>query len=180
MARPALATAAVLLCFITIPFGHAESDAMRALAFLEGTWAATYYAYTETGDKEPVGNNESVYTRSLDGQLIEESHTVLGTGPAFPMRSFYTWDARKQVYRLAAIDQNGGMMDVYEGSLIDNRLVMNNLAHETFYATADGSEMAFRLNWTFVSDDTIDLRVEMSLDQGESWRDMTFVAMRRK
>ena len=179
MARPALATAAALLCFVSIPAVHAESDAMRALAFLEGTWTAAYYAYTETGDKEPVGNNESVYTRSLDGQLLEESHTVLGTGPAFPMRSFYTWDARKKVYRLAAVDQNGGMMDIYEGVLIGNRLVMDNLAHKTFYATADGSEMAFRLNWTFVSDESVDLRVEMSLDQGQSWRDMTFVEMRR-
>ncbi len=180
MAPLRLGAAAALLAVLWIPRGHAESEAMQALAFLEGTWTSTYFTYSADGDREVVGANESVYTRSLDGQLIEESHTVLGTGPAFPMRSFYTWDARKRVYRLAAIDQNGGMMDVYEGSLIDDRLVMDNLAHETFYATDDGGEMAFRLNWAFVSEDAVDLRVEMSLDEGETWRDMTFVEMRRK
>ena len=177
MIRPVLF--ATLLLLMTGAASRAESEAMQALAFLDGTWTATYYAYADDGSKTEVGRNESVYSRSLNGQLIEESHTVLGTGPAFPMRSFYSWDGRKGVYRLAAVDENGGMMDIYEGSLTDNTLVMDNLAHETFYALEDGREMAFRLNWTFVSDDEVDLRVEMSLDQGETWRNMTFVEMRR-
>ena len=177
MIRPVLF--ATLLLLMTGAASRAESEAMQALAFLDGTWTATYYAYADDGSKTEIGHNESVYSRSLNGQLIEESHTVLGTGPAFPMRSFYSWDGRKGVYRLAAVDENGGMMDIYEGSLTDNTLVMDNLAHETFYALEDGREMAFRLNWTFVSDDEVDLRVEMSLDQGETWRNMTFVEMRR-
>ena len=177
MIRPVLF--ATLLLLMTGAASRAESEAMQALAFLDGTWTATYHAYAEDGTTTEVGQNESVYSRSLNGQLIEESHTVLGTGPAFPMRSFYSWDGRKGVYRLAAVDENGGMMDIYEGSLTDNTLVMDNLAHETFYALEDGREMAFRLNWTFVSDDEVDLRVEMSLDQGETWRNMTFVEMRR-
>ena len=177
MIRPVLFV--TLLLLITGAASRAESEAMQALAFLDGTWTATYYAYADDGSKTEIGHNESVYSRSLNGQLIEESHTVLGTGPAFPMRSFYSWDGRKGVYRLAAVDENGGMMDIYEGSLTDNTLVMDNLAHETFYALEDGREMAFRLNWTFVSDDEVDLRVEMSLDQGETWRNMTFVEMRR-
>lgn len=170
---------ATLLLLVASNAARAESDAMRALAFLDGTWSATYFTYADDGSKTEVGRNESVYRRSLNGQLIEESHTVLGTGPAFPMRSFYSWDGGKGVYRLAAVDENGGMMDIYEGTLADNTLVMDNLAHGTFYALEDGRVMAFRLNWTFVSDDEVDLCVEMSLDRGETWRDMTFVEMRR-
>ena len=177
MIRPVLFV--TLLLLITGAASRAESEAMQALAFLDGTWTATYHAYAEDGTTTEVGQNESVYSRSLNGQLIEESHTVLGTGPAFPMRSFYSWDSVRGVYRLAAVDENGGMMDIYEGTLKGNALVMDNLAHGTFYALDDGREMAFRLNWTFVSDDEVDLRVEMSLDRGKTWRDMTFVEMRR-
>ena len=177
MIRPVLLATLLLLAICNA--ARAESDAMRALGFLDGTWTATYFAYAEDGTTAEVGRSESIYSRSLNGQLIEESHTVLGNGPAFPMRSFYSWDSRKGVYRLAAVDENGGMMDIYEGTLTDNTLVMDNLAHGTFYALEDGREMAFRLNWTFVADDEVSLRVEMSLDHGETWRDMTFVEMRR-
>ena len=160
----------------------ATPEAMQALAFLEGEWDARYYQYDEAGEEVFTGENVTRFEITLDGQLIEETMTILGTGMDFPMRTFLSWDMEKSVYRMAAVDQPGGMMDLYEGRLVDGVLTMTNLEHETFYRNANGQPMAFRLTWRFPSEypDRYELGAEISLDLGQSWRPMSRVEFSRR
>ena len=155
---------------------------MQTLAFLEGEWDARYYQYDEAGEEVFTGENVTRFEITLDGQLIEETMTILGTGMDFPMRTFLSWDMEKSVYRMAAVDQPGGMMDLYEGRLVDGVLTMTNLEHETFYRNANGQPMAFRLTWRFPSEypDRYELGAEISLDLGQSWRPMSRVEFSRR
>ncbi len=172
-------TAIALLAFAPV---LAASEAMQRMAFLEGEWAARYYQYDASGEAVFTGENVARYDVALDGQLIEETMTILGTGIDFPMRTFLTWDVEKRVYRMAAVDQPGGMMDLYEGQLVDGVLTMTNLAHETFYRNENGKPMAFRLTWRFGSEnpDSFTLGAEISLDLGESWTPMSRVEYSRR
>lgn len=174
-----LVVAVALLCATA---SWAAPEAMQAMAFLEGEWDARYYQYDAGGEPVYTGENVTRYEITLDGQLIEETMTILGARMDFPMRTFLSWDVAKEVYRMAAVDQPGGMMDVYEGRLVDGVLSMTNLEHETFYRNADGKPMAFRLTWRFPSaaPDSFELGAEISVDLGATWMPMSRVEYSRR
>jgi len=176
----AIAVAVILLA--SSPAALAAPEAMQALAFLEGEWDARYYQYNGTGDAVYTGENVTRYEITLGGQLIEETMTILGAEMDFPMRTFLSWDSEKSVYRMAAVDQPGGMMDLYEGRLVDGVLTMTNLEHRTFYRNAEGQPMAFRLTWRFPSarPDRYEFGAEISLDLGETWQPMSRVEFTRR
>ena len=111
---------------------------MQQLSMLAGDWTMTMYS---TDDEGETWNTDSVGPVSLQfvhkGFALEEIPGDLET-PGFHMRTMIAYDQYRKVYRKTALDDIWGMMDLYEGNIVDGKLVLDNLKARTFFPVGDG------------------------------------------
>ena len=115
--------AATLLCAGT-QFASAQSDAtqaplaaMQALSVLSGEWLIQSKFSPDNGEtwQESPANTVSVGLRQKGKMLAETPQEP--EKPGFHVESLITYDQYRKVYRMAAIDDHWGLMDVYEGQI---------------------------------------------------------------
>lgn len=152
------------------PFPGAQAQAaMARLAPLAGDWAATVYRMTEAGWSEAGTEHAPIYFMLNDLALHEDPDPDGVNG--WQLESTIQYDQNRDLYRLVAMDDTWGNMDIYDGNLdADGRLVVTNLNSGTTYIGEDGSTLHFRLTTTIESADRNVFRVDMSADEGESWQ----------
>lgn len=151
---------------------------MQKLADLAGEWTMTTYLTSDNGDSWNSAGSGPVSLQFVHkGFMLEEIPGDLES-PGFHMRTMITYDQYRDVYRKAALDDIWGIFDLYEGNMIDGRLVLDNLKSETFFPVENGAWRGFRL--------TIELdakhrwmMVDQTDDNGESWQPMAKVEYRR-
>ena len=181
MLRIIFATA-LLAALLVPPIAFAEShddgvsavskpplEAMQRLAPLEGEWDMTVFFSPDDGDTWNEAPSQLV-TVSFDhkGFLLDEVPADLSV-PGFHMRTFLTYDQYRNVYRKAALDDVWGILDLYEGVIEDDQLILTNLKAGTFFPLPDGKWRGFRL--------TVELKsshrwvwIEKTDDEGASWQ----------
>lgn len=154
----------------TREFPGAEAQAaMARLAPLAGDWSATVYRMTEEGWSEAGTEHAHIYFMLNDLALREDPDPDGVNG--WQLESTIQYDQNRDLYRLVAMDDTWGNMDIYDGNFdADGRLVVTNLNSGTSYVGEDGSTLHFRLTTTIESADRNVFRVDMSADEGESWQ----------
>ena len=111
---------------------------------------------------------------------MTEEISDLVPADVFIVETFITYDQYRKLYRLAAIDDTFGLMDIYEGDFMnDNTLQVTNLRADTNFPTNDGGEMYFRLTFTELDENTREFLVERSSDNGANWQPMNMNKMVR-
>ncbi len=148
----------------------AVSSPIASLHDLVGTWEVVASAPNADGIWQDGPTTTSEVARLLEGQLVQEIVTIALPSVAFTLVVAYSYDRFRDVYRVTATDQAGGLMDVYEGRYENDRLVLTNLRARTFYRFDDGREMAFRLVKYFDGPDRFLIEASMSFDEGSTWQ----------
>ncbi|WP_394693405.1 DUF1579 family protein [Hyphobacterium sp.] len=167
---------AILACLtalcLTVTPGASAQNSSAALDFLdnhEGDWTVsgrmmTPDGWVETSDQPAT--IESLY----DGRAYIERSTVDFGSEVSGLTTLISWDVFREVYRVAAVDESYGLLDVYEGHLDDvGRLSVTNLRADTYFPAGPTGEMHFRLSWTFVDEDRFVFEVDLTTDRGETW-----------
>lgn len=150
-----------------IPF-----EKMEKLNFLLGTWDTTNYAY-EDNEWRKIAASSATFSTRLKGKLITEEISNLVPGGGFIVETFISYDQYRELYRLAAVDDTYGLMDIYEGDFVaGNVFQLTNLRAGTSFPLGDGSSMYFRLTFANINSNKLEFLVENSLDGGEIWTPM--------
>ncbi|GHF19396.1 hypothetical protein GCM10017044_12510 [Kordiimonas sediminis] len=182
--RSSILKVAVALCFMTTaasvsatentdkPVRPAVSEKpyamMQQLAPLLGSWSMVT-SFSQDGGKTwqqspPV---EVEVKLSHKGMLLSEEPKV-PSETEFNMRSFISYDQYRNVYRNASVDDVWGIMDLYEGTIEDGKLVMTNLKSGTFFPISETAWRAFRLTFDLTAGKR-QLHIEASDDGGKTW-----------
>ncbi|MEE4360341.1 MAG: hypothetical protein V2I63_02325 [Pseudomonadales bacterium] len=162
-----------LLALLLAPFAQGAErqveDSLGPLAHLVGHWQVLTSIPGEGGlQVGPPG--KAVILPILGGQALVEDVTLrFPDAEGLRLRHTFTHDPYVDLFRITAIDDASGLLDVYEGRFEDGRLQVDNIRAHTFSPTALGRELAFRLRWHEISADGFRFDVFQSDDGGESW-----------
>jgi len=154
-------------------------EQMEKLTSILGEWETVHYEYTEEGNWNKTATSTTVFTKKLKGKLIEEEIRNLTPATGFIVETSITYDQYRSLYRLAAIDDTYGLMDIYEGNLEGKKFVVTNLRAGTHFPSGDGGNIHFRLTFEEINNDNREFLVERSSDEGETWIPMVKNILKR-
>lgn len=154
-------------------------QAMQRLTPLAGAWDMTVFTTSDDGATWNPGPGQVVNLQfAHKGFMLEEIPKALD-GPGFHMRSYLTYDQYRKVYRKAALDDVWGILDLYEGKLEGDRLVLTNLESGTFFPVADGKWRGFRLTLELKEDNRW-IWIDKTDDEGASWQPAFKIEYKRR
>lgn len=172
--RQCIVGVSVALCFTG--WASAQEDvsarqieAMARLAPLAGDWVVTGQIMGPDGAQplEP-GTAQAEYAFN-DRGLEETARIDLGSDGLTELRTLFSYDPYREIYRLSVMDDAFGLLDIYEGDFdAEGRLVTTNLRADTSYPI-EGGQLHFKLIHDFTASEGHDFEVHMSADGGESW-----------
>ncbi len=143
--------------------------AMAALRPLAGDWSVAVYSWRDEAWSEPE-TERATYFFLLNDLALRKAAPERPAGGA-RLETTIQYDQYRDVYRLVALDDTWGNLDVFEGRRnADGAFVLTNLRSGTVSVGPGGEEYAFRLTLTIESDDANTLAVDISVDGGETWR----------
>lgn len=154
----------------TVPEPSKEPlTAMQRLQGMLGTWQmVTEYSPDggKTWQKSPPARSE-LKLRQKGMMLVE---TPLDTDqPGFHLETIFGYDQYRDVYRLVAIDDYWGIVDLYEGTIDDDKLVVTNLKSGTFFPIDEKTWRAFRIAIDLTGH-TRQMVIHKSDDGGKTWQ----------
>lgn len=89
-------------------------------------------------------------------------------GRCFEPVTVYSFDPFRRIYRVASLDDTAGLMDIYEGTLVEGCLRLSNERVGTWYRRTDGEERKFRLAHC-IRDDAMTLAIEQARPDTDDW-----------
>lgn len=142
---------------------------MQKLAVLAGNWNMTVFITEDAGRTWVPTPQQSVEIEYVHkGFMLEEIPQDLDS-PGFHMHTFLTHDQYRNVFRKAALDDVWGIFDLYQGSITNNRLVLDNLAAKTFFPLGDNVWRGFRLTIELKPDHRF-MYIDKTDDDGNTWQ----------
>lgn len=146
-------------------------EALQPLAELVGSWEM------QAIDQDPQGNwvertrTVAEIEPTLGGKFLRESAELDVAAGRLEYVMLLGHDPFQKIYRMSWNDSLAGLADVYEGTIEDGVLVLDNLRSETFWGSRDGTKSwAFRLEFDLeVENGTREMRVHTSDDRGATW-----------
>ena len=143
--------------------------AMQALRPMAGEWVQSVFTWRDDQWSAPVQERATIVFLLNDLALRERvpEHTHSGV----KMETTIQFDQYRGIYRLVAMDDSWGNMDIYESvSISPGEIVFENIRPGTFARGPGGEEYYFRLTFTLHDALSHRLLVEISSDGGESWQ----------
>ena len=144
-------------------------EKMQLLSGMAGRWHMQS-EYTEDGgitwQKAP---KSPIVVRYRQKDLLLEEIPTNPDLPTFHVMHWLSYDQYRDVYRLAAMDDIWGLLDIYEGTINNGKLVVNNIKAETFFPMGDGKNRMFTLSME-LSGDTRITDITASDDGGATWQ----------
>ncbi len=142
--------------------------AMQALRPMAGEWLAHSSVWRDGGWTAPETERATI-NFILNDLALRELFPERSQS-SVRMETTIQFDQYRDIYRLMALDDAWGNMDVYEGKMVEpGTLVFTNLRPGTFALGANGEEYAFQLTFSIKDRDSHSLLVEISTNRGESW-----------
>lgn len=134
-----------------------------------GEWTIHWQIRNADGEWSDHGTSPAKIEKILNGAGVTESFVMKSGDTIYNLHGMIAYDEIRQVYRGAFLDDVTGLLDIYEGQKDGDTLVLDNLQSQTFAKTEDGTEMAFRLSFTYKDADNYDILAEISTDRGKHW-----------
>jgi len=141
---------------------------MQKLAPLVGTWSMSRARTMDGGatwETYPPQLMKVAYRQKA--MMLEES-VVNVTPDGFHMLIFISYDQYENVYRQAAVEDYWGLMDISEGMLVDDKLVMTNTEAKTYYPMENDRLRALKITMELTSPKRVVL-LDESYDDGKTW-----------
>lgn len=144
-------------------------EGMTALAPLGGEWQVTVEQKPAPNAPPVTTKTTSTITPVLGGTALQERLTWDDQGRPVEEVRTWSWDRFRKVYRLAAIDDVNGHLDIYEGTLADGKLTLANAETRTALTTPDGKAVIGRYTVSGITPTGFRLDWESSRDEGKTW-----------
>ena len=142
---------------------------MQRLKVLEGDYDLVVSVTNDNGETWQEGPAQKVRIRLRHNELLLEELPVERAEQGFHMNTYLTFDQYRSVFRKAAIDDVWGVMDIYQGNIIDDTLVLTNLDSGTLFPVGPETWRGFRLSVPLIAGERTML-IEKTDDYGESWQ----------
>lgn len=169
----------IVLAFLS-PAGNAQDtvpevskaplQAMQALASWEGKWMVQMRYSPDNGatwQDLPPAEHEFKFREK--GLILSEA--PLEVNPTtFQSATYYSYDQYRQTYRVAVMDDTWGIIDIYEGNITDNKLVLTNLKSGTFFPIGNGVWRGFKLMIDLTGDTQRSFIIHKTDDGGKTWQ----------
>ena len=142
--------------------------AMQSLQGLVGEWRITSHFSDDRGEswQASPGSVVSIAYRQKDLFLME---TPTDTSvPGFHVETVFSYDQYRKVYRVVAMDDTWGLMDVYEGTIVGDELLLTNIRSGTTFPMPGDKQRFFRLRVP-LGGDRRTMVIDASEDGGENW-----------
>jgi hypothetical protein len=165
----------VLLLFGTTAAVNAQTtrDPIRVdrlAAKMVGSWHVLAADVDQAGTiHEASEESMATIVPLFEGVALQEDVKIRAPGSGHDLLVTYSWEPTINKYRVAILDRAYGILDIYEGDLEGNTLLVDNLATATRFETASGARMAFRLRWEFLSESSFRQTIELTRDEGANW-----------
>lgn len=146
-----------------------QIEAIARLAPLAGDWVVSGQVMGPGGALAlDTGEAQTRFVFN-DRGLEDNARIDLGGEGATHLRTLFSYDPYRGLYRLSVMDDTFGLLDIYEGDFDDaGRLVVTNLRSDTSYPI-EGGQLHFKLVYDFTHADGHDFDIYMSADRGENW-----------
>lgn len=164
---------------VRVPPIHDQVRAgLRPLRFLLGRWMGT---------QTPGDSTMTPLPRAIE--VMSEVVPVLGgaafegrmTTPSYRFVLTFSFDVAQQRYRVAALDDVSGLLDIFEGTLdADGALTVDNLRSGTYYADRRGERVHTRLRFAPADGGLFRLDVQESRDRGSHWTPSSHYVVSRR
>ena len=142
---------------------------MERLRVLEGDYSLVVHMSNDGGETWQKGAAQKVKLRLRHNDLLLEELPVELAEQGFHMNTYLTFDQYRSVFRKAAIDDVWGVMDIYQGNIFDDTLVMTNLESGTLFPVGADTWRGFRLSVPLIAGERTML-IEKTDDHGQSWQ----------
>ena len=123
-------------------------------------------------------STRAAIVRDVGGRMLIERGVYEAGGRRFEPVNVYSFDPFREVFRVASLDDTMGLMDIYEGALVDGCLRLSNDRTGTWFRRPDGEERKFRLRHC-LSFDAMTLEIEESPPAEDSWQPFMRIAYER-
>ena len=165
-----LAPAALAQDTAGIPAPNAEALAeMSRLAPTAGEWQARILERDEQGAWREIGTERQSIHYLLNDLALREAAPERAV-QGWRLESTIQYDHELDVFRLAAIDDTWGRMDIYEGEwTAPGVLQLDNVETGHGYTAGPDQTVFFRLTTTIIDTNHNEFQVDMTTDHGESW-----------
>ena len=146
-----------------------QIEALERLEPLAGDWVVTGQVMGPDG-MQPLEPGEAQTRFVFNDRGLEENARIdLGGEGATHLRTLFSYDPYRELYRLSVMDDAYGLLDIYEGDFdYEGRLVATNLRSDTSYPI-EGGQLHFKLVYDFTHADGHEFDIYLSTDRGESW-----------
>lgn len=147
------------------------AESLRPLAGLLGRWEMTAIDQDESGAWRERAPTMAEVGPILDGKFLREFAELDVAAGRLEYVMLLSFDPFQKIYRMSWNDSLAGLADIYEGSIEDGVLILDNLRSETFWGSRDGTRSyAFRLEFELRTKDGVrEMRVHTSEDRGMTW-----------
>lgn len=147
-------------------------DGMKKICNLIGRWSVVSESSQDDGNTWKVDNRYNTnITADLHGLMLSEVPENSVNVSPFKMHTYLSYDQYRNVYRKSATGTGWGVMDIYEGTIENNKLIMTNLKAGTLFPVDNSDkQIAFRLRLDLTGD-TRELWADVSTDNGQNWND---------
>lgn len=165
----------ILFALFTLPSAAQEQDPgltprekMTALDYMLGTWSQTLHYSPDQGDTWQTLPPKTVTASKIMKDMAIEQKPVDLEAKGFNLLDHFTYDQYRNVYRLSIIDDTWGLMDLYEGTLVDDKLIVTNVKSGTTFPTESGGQRFFKLIFAGTAQ-ARSLVIDSSEDGGQNW-----------
>lgn len=144
-------------------------EKMQAFSMITGKWSMTVSITEDNGKTWQATPSQDVNINFIHkGMMLEEVASDLSSA-GFHMHTLISYDQYRKVYRKSATDDVWGIMDIYEGNLEDEKLVLTNLKSKTYFPVEDNVWRGFRLTLELKANHRF-MWIDKTDDDGKSWQ----------
>lgn len=153
-------------------------EPMARLDRMVGFWEVRTYARGGNGHWEKGQITLSNISHELGGAVLREDTLVMDTDQRFELVNYWSWDQFEDTYRVAVMDRELGLMDVYEGGGTKEGLVLTRAGGGGVFKAEGEDERMVRLRQEFPGPKRYTLYIEENV--GDGWQDFMRIEYRRK
>ncbi|MEW6983973.1 hypothetical protein AAD001_15075 [Colwelliaceae bacterium 6471] len=118
---------------------------LQKLEPLTGQWQMQVSMTQDDGKTWQAMPPQTVNLHFTHNAMVLEEKPELKENSGFSMLTYISYDQYRKVFRKAAIDDTWGIMDLYEGDIVNEQLVLNNLKSGTLFPIGPNIWRGFRL-----------------------------------
>ena len=145
--------------------------AVSKLRMMVGSWDFELEISHDTGRSwRVIPPTVATVSSIMDDKIIHEEFSgEFDSTRVTSNRANFAFDRLNKVYRVCIADDDEGFLDVYQGNIVDNTLVVEDVTSGTLWPAADGRNYGFQIAWGLEPGDVRSYGVKITVDDGATW-----------